>query len=89
MSTAAIPKPSEELLTPQEAAALLHVKAATLAVWRCEKRKRIFKSDSNGSYSLPYTKIGSKVFYYRNSDIQRFLELSRFMSEPIDRTRSK
>jgi hypothetical protein len=88
MSTAAIPKPSEELLTPQEAAALLHVKPATLAVWRCEKRKRIFKSDSNGSYSLSYTKIGSKVFY-RNSDIQRFLELSRFMSEPIDRTRSK
>jgi excisionase family DNA binding protein len=62
MSTAAIPKPSDELLTPQQAAEILHVKPATLAVWRCHKR-----------YPLRYHKIGSKV-RYRRSEIERFIE---------------
>jgi hypothetical protein len=55
-------KPSDELLTPAEAAQKLHVKKNTLAVWRCHKR-----------YPLCYVKIGSKVFY-RQREIDRFIE---------------
>lgn len=75
MPSEAIPKPSEELLTPQQAAEILHVKVATLAVWRCHKR-----------YRLRYQKIGSKVFY-RPSEIERFIESRTVDSEPPPRKR--
>jgi len=55
------PKPSD-LLPPRAAAIELQVTAGTLAVWRC-----------TGRYSLPFVKIGSKVFY-RRSDISSFIE---------------
>ena len=48
--------------SPEKAAEILQVKAETLAVWRC-----------TGRYSLPYVKIGSRVFYKR-SDLLRFIE---------------
>ena len=47
MSTSAIPKPSDELLTTEQAAAKLHVEVNTLAVWRVHNR-----------YPLKYIKIG-------------------------------
>jgi hypothetical protein len=51
----------EKLLTPFEAANVLSVSPATLAIWR-----------STGRYSLPFTKIGSLV-RYRPSDLARFI----------------
>jgi predicted site-specific integrase-resolvase len=50
------------LMTPHEVAKLLHIKPATLAVWR-----------STGRVKLPYTKVGSKV-RYRRSVIERLIE---------------
>jgi predicted site-specific integrase-resolvase len=50
------------LMTPAEVADLLHIKPATLAVWRC-----------TGRVNLPYTKVGSKV-RYRRSVIERHIE---------------
>jgi predicted DNA-binding transcriptional regulator AlpA len=41
-----------QLLTNREAADFLGVSQGTLDVWRCERR-----------YTIPYHKIGSKVFY--------------------------
>ena len=54
--------PRNELLTRSEAAALLGIKASTLAVWACHKR-----------YGLPMVKIGSLV-RYRLSDLESFIE---------------
>jgi len=54
-------KPTD-LLSPLDAATTLQVTVGTLAVWRC-----------TGRYSLPFVKIGSKVFY-RRSDISSFIE---------------
>ena len=77
MATLPIPNPSEELLTPEEAALRLKVAAGTLAVWRCHKR-----------YSLRYVRIGSKIFY-RSGDIDRFLEERTVSNEqPVKRKRA-
>ena len=54
-------KPSD-LLPPADVAGIFQVTVGTLAVWRC-----------TGRYSLPFVKIGSKVFY-RRSDISSFIE---------------
>lgn len=53
------------LLTTDETADILRLKANTLAKWRCEK------SHSN----LRFTKIGGKVFYLRD-DVYKFIEQS-------------
>lgn len=45
----------------KQAAAVLHVKATTLAVWR-----------STGRYDLPFLKIG-RLVKYRVSDLAEFL----------------
>ncbi len=52
----------DELLTREQAAAVLGIKPDTLAVWATTKR-----------YSLPYTKIGRSV-RYRLSDIEQFIQ---------------
>lgn len=57
----------ERYLTRKEAAEILKVKPATLAVWASTKR-----------YSLPYTKSGGRPLY-RESDLIAFLE-SRVVS---------
>lgn len=49
-------------MTPEETAHVLGVTSGTLSVWRSTKR-----------YSLPYIKIGHKVFY-RGRDIESFIE---------------
>ena len=53
---------SSDLLTRQQAAEFLGVKAQTLAVWATTKR-----------YPLPYVRIGRKV-KYRRADLERFIE---------------
>ena len=53
---------SSDLLTRQQAAEFLGVKAQTLAVWATTKR-----------YPLPYVRVGSRV-RYRRSDLERFIE---------------
>jgi hypothetical protein len=52
-----------ELIAERDAAALIHLKPATLAAWRCNaaRRKR-----------LPYVKVGARVFY-RRADIAAWL----------------
>jgi DNA-binding transcriptional MerR regulator len=52
-----------KLLLPGEAASILGVTSATLAVWR-----------STGRYSLPYVKSGGKVMY-RPADLEAFIKL--------------
>jgi hypothetical protein len=52
---------NDDLLTPREAAHLLRMAPATLAIWRCRKR-----------YELNYLKVGRKVLY-RRSDVEAFL----------------
>ena len=56
------------LLTRKEAAAYLHIKPQTLAVWATERR-----------YPLPYVKVGRAVRYKR-TDLARFL-VSRTVGE--------
>ena len=51
----------EPLLTPEEAANMLGVKAATLQTWRARNR-----------YPLKYVKIGSSV-RYRQCDLVEFV----------------
>jgi len=58
-------KQSSDRLTPDEAADLIGVKPGTLAVWRATKR-----------YSLPYLKIGTRVYYARR-DVEAFLDQCR------------
>jgi excisionase family DNA binding protein len=53
---------SSDLLTREQAAQFLGVKAQTLAVWASTKR-----------YALPMIKVGS-LARYRRSDLERFLE---------------
>jgi len=50
-----------ELMTPQQAADYLGVKASTLGIWRCRR-----------SYEIPFVKVGSKV-RYRKTDLDDFL----------------
>ena len=59
--------PEPELLTPDETAAILGVKAQTLSVWRCNKR-----------YTLPYVKVGGRVFYDR-ADVVAFIASRKAM----------
>lgn len=51
-----------KLLTDKETAALLGMKASSLAVWRC-----------TGKYPLPYVKVGRAVCY-KLDDVLRFIE---------------
>ncbi len=59
--TEASSKTISQLLTPAEAAAALHVSAATLAVWRSTQR-----------VSLKFVRIGRKILY-RAEDVQAFI----------------
>jgi hypothetical protein len=61
---------SSDLLTPQEASAMLRVTKATLEVWRChgKNRKKYPKTPK-----LPYVKLGSKIAYKRR-DLESFIE---------------
>ena len=52
----------ERLLTAEQAAEILGIEPATLAVWRCTKR-----------YALRYTKVG-RLVKYRSEDIEAFIE---------------
>lgn len=52
----------QDRLSNQEAACYLGVKPETLDVWR-----------SCGRYSIPYAKIGRRV-YYRKSHLDSFIE---------------
>ncbi len=62
MSNEGLPK----LMTPEETGAFLGgIKVATLAVWRCHKKK-----------DLPWIKIGRRVFY-RPEDVTLFVERRR------------
>jgi excisionase family DNA binding protein len=54
-----------ELLTDEQAAALLGVKPQTLAAWRM-----------SGRYGLPFLKIG-RLVRYRRGDLERWLESRR------------
>lgn len=58
----ATPRSTGDNLTPKQAAVLLNVPAATLAVWRSTNR-----------VVLPFFKIGHHV-RYRRADIDRFIE---------------
>ena len=49
------------LLTPREAAKLLHTTYGSLAVWRSTRRK-----------GLRFVRLGRKIFY-RPQDIERFI----------------
>ena len=49
------------LLNPKQAAEYLQITPQTLAVWRCNNRKK-----------LAYVKIGSHV-RYRREDLERFI----------------
>ena len=60
--SAPVEKPKVYLLTPAEAAELLHTTKGVLGVWRCHR-----------SRSLRFTRIGRKIFY-RPQDIERFIE---------------
>ena len=51
-----------EMMTPQQAAAYLGVKAQTLGVWRCTRR-----------HPIPFVKVGRKVCY-RKADLDRFVQ---------------
>jgi hypothetical protein len=62
--------PTDELLTPEEAAKQLHVAPQTLAVWRCHRR-----------YSLAYVKIGGKCLYPQKA-IDRFIQSRTVTNEP-------
>jgi len=62
---------TDELLTTQEAAALLGVEAQTLAIWRCKKR-----------YSLKYIKVGG-IVKYRRRHIEQFLDERTVTNEPV------
>jgi len=62
MSVATLPA---ALLSPKEAAALLHTSEGNLAVWRCVK-----------TVNIPYHKIGKSV-RYRIDDLERFVESCR------------
>ena len=61
--TAILKSRAEDRLTRPEAAAHLGVTTQTLATWACV-----------GRYALPYTKVGSKV-YYRRSDCDAWLAM--------------
>lgn len=52
---------NDQLLTNDEAAALLRVSPGTLDVWRCIKR-----------YQIAYIKVGRSV-RYRRSDLEEWL----------------
>ena len=56
-----IPPPEKVLLTEQEAASILDVEPASLAVFRC-----------TGRHKIPYIKIGRNV-RYRRSDLEAWL----------------
>jgi excisionase family DNA binding protein len=60
----------QDRLSNQEAASYLGLKPQTLDVWR-----------SSGRYSLPFVKIGRRVFY-RKSDLEAFIE-SRIQTKTI------
>lgn len=68
----------DDLLTPQDAAAVLGVETQTLAKWRCQK-----------SYSLRYIKVGGLV-RYRRSDLDQFLSDRTVTNDPVKvRTRTR
>ena len=52
----------EKLLTAEQAAEILGIEPATLAVWRCTKR-----------YDLKWIKVG-RLCKYRASDVQAFID---------------
>ena len=51
----------ERLLTTEQAAEILGIEPATLAVWRCTKR-----------YVLPYIKVG-RLARYKAEDVEQFI----------------
>lgn len=57
------------LLSREEAAQRLRIRAQTLACWA-----------SNGRYRLPFVKIGRRVMY-RLSDIEAFIEANLVQQE--------
>ena len=50
------------LVNDKQAAKILGIAPATLAVWRCTKR-----------YALPYVKVG-RLIRYKQSDVEAFIE---------------
>jgi excisionase family DNA binding protein len=62
MTIQAIVEASRDLLSEQEAAALLTCSPGTLSVWR-----------STGRYNLPFLKVGRMV-RYRRADLLAWLE---------------
>ena len=50
------------LINENNAAKILGIAPATLAVWRCTKR-----------YKLPYVKVG-RLIRYKESDVEAFIE---------------
>jgi excisionase family DNA binding protein len=62
MAVATLTTEVSRLMTCEEAAEYLNVRAQTLAVWRTTKR-----------YQIPYLKIGAGV-RYRKSDLDAWLE---------------
>ena len=59
----------EELITRQEAAALLRVRSGTLAIWAMTRKH------------LPYVKLGHKTIRYRKSDVEALIERSTLPAE--------
>jgi len=53
--------PVPEMMTSEQAAEYLGLKAQTLALWRCTRR-----------HAVPFVKVGRKV-RYRRTDLEKFL----------------
>jgi excisionase family DNA binding protein len=68
---------SNALLSPSEAAKILHVTVGTLAVWRCCRR-----------YPLKFVRVGRKVLY-RASDVETFIESRTQPGVPQDSKRRR
>jgi len=62
--------PARDRMSRSEAAAYIGVAPQTLAVWA-----------STGRYSLPYVRVGRKVFY-RLSDLDRWLSENTVCKSP-------
>lgn len=71
-----IPPPEKVLLTEPEAASILDVEPASLAVYRC-----------TGRHGIPFIKIGRNV-RYRRSDLEAWLTSHTHLSNVICEVKS-
>jgi len=72
MNTNATHSEMPTLLTPADAATILHVPVKTLARWRFEPIDRPWARGRSETPPLPYVTLGRKVLY-RESDLVDFV----------------